>query len=376
VRDVPPEPPLVAVTAEQANAAAPETGEAANELVTSRSAADSSKSLRAVNERVARALQSNRDNRRLSTDVNAAWQIMHGVLAYGNDLQISTPSGPQPAVKYLLTGGAVRGFELRGGDTFQVESADGTPATQLRGVVTDLDAGSKVGQGHRDQWLAYMARCGLTDDDVVMTSNGPLTVAGWIRQIQWDVPRNFENEFSWTLTALIAHRPTTERWKARDGREYNIESLLDSELQQLAPENACGGSHRLCAIASALNEHRKAGHAIIGVWAEAQHVVQLAIDQAKEFQNDDGSFSSYHFERPGWSLDLATALGTTGHVFEFLAIAVSDEALGERWMQAGANFLCRTLEQTAELDLECGALYHALSGLSIYEERTRPADGL
>ncbi len=69
---------------------------------------------------VAEVLRANRENRRLSTDVNAAWQIMHGVLAYGRDLEIATASGPQPAVEYLLGGGAMRGFELRGGDLFEV----------------------------------------------------------------------------------------------------------------------------------------------------------------------------------------------------------------------------------------------------------------
>ncbi len=318
---------------------------------------------------VADVLRANRENRRLSTDVNAAWQIMHGVLAYGRQLQIATASGMQPAVEYLLGGGAARGFELRGGDLFELPRPSDEAPTALRGIVADLQPGSKIGQGHRDQWVAYMARCGLTVDDVVVTRDGPLTIGGWIKQIQWDVPRNFEQEFSWTLTALVAHRPTTDRWTARDGRTYSIESLLEAELRELSPTNACGGSHRLCAIATALNKHRQAGHPIIGVWADADRWVKLAIEQTREFQNADGSFSSNYFERPGWSADLVAALGTTGHAFEFLAVAGDDELLRQPWVESAARFLCGTLEQTAELDLECGALYHALSGLAIYHER-------
>jgi len=318
---------------------------------------------------VADVLRANRENRRLSTDVNAAWQIMHGVLAYGRELEIATPSGQQPAVEYLLGGGAARGFDLRGGDWFELPQRGDEPPTQLRGLVADLQPGAKIGQGHRDQWVAYMARCGLTAEDVVVTRDGPLTIGGWIKQIQWDVPRNFEHEFSWTLTALLAHRPTTDRWTARDGRDYSIESLLESELRELSPASACGGSHRLCAIANALNQHRQAGQPIIGVWAEANNLVKLAIEQTREFQNADGSFSANYFERPGWSVDLVEALGTTGHAFEFLAVAGDDDLLRQAWVESAARFLCRTLEQTAELDLECGALYHALSGLSIYHER-------
>src|SRR5690606_6443194 len=100
---------------------------------------------------VADVLRDNRENRRLSTDVNAAWQIMHGVLAYGRQLQIATASGTQPAVEYLLGGGAARGFELRGGDLFELPRPSDEAPTALRGIVADLQPGSKIGQGHRDQ---------------------------------------------------------------------------------------------------------------------------------------------------------------------------------------------------------------------------------
>jgi len=314
---------------------------------------------------VSDTLLANRRNRILSTDVNAAWQVMHGVLAYGKDFRVETAAGPQPAMEYALGGGPLKGFYLRGGDTFEIEGKS------VRGVIAELDPGQKIGQGHRDQWVAYMARCGLTDDDVVVTVDGPLTVQGWIRQLEWDLPRNFEGEYSWTLTALLAHRPTTHQWTARDGQKYSIESLLRAEVDQLSAMSACGGSHRLCAIAAAVNRHRKAGLPMTGVWSDAEQLVSLAIEQTRDFQNADGSFSSHYFERPGWSPDLITGLGTTGHAFEFLAVAGTDEMLAEPWVSNAAHYLCRVLNQTSAIDLECGALYHALSGLSIYAERIR-----
>lgn len=345
---------LVATESEQAVAITPQpspgTGQPASET---------------LHLRVADGLKRNLKRRRLATDVNAAWQVMHGVLAYGRDFPVTTAAGPQPAVTYILGGGPLKGFLLRGGDKFQIDGR------AVRGVVAELDPGQKIGQGHRDQWVAYMARCGLQPTDVVVTTDGPLTVEGWIRQIEWDVPRNFEGEYSWTLTALLAHRPTTHRWTARDGSDYRIESLLASEVSQLAATNACGGSHRLCAIAAAVNRHRAAGLPITGVWADAEMVVEMAIEQAREFQNADGSFSSHYFERPGWSPDLVAALGTSGHVFEFLAVAGAEELFAEPWVQKAANHLCDLLERTSHIDLECGALYHALSGLSIFEERIR-----
>jgi hypothetical protein len=315
--------------------------------------------------RVAAVLDANRQGRRLSTDVNAAWQVMHGVLAYGRDFSIETAAGPKPAVEYALGGGPINGFLLRGGDRFQIDGQT------VRGVVAEMDPGKKIGQGHRDQWVAYMARCDLKPTDIVVTIDGPLTFEGWLRQIEWDIPLNFEGEYSWTLTALLAHRPTTHRWTARDGRDYNIESLLASEVNQLAASNACGGSHRLCAIANALNLHRNSGGAITGVWADAELVVEMAIQQSRDFQNADGSFSSHYFERAGWSPDLVAMLGTSGHVFEFLAVAGSDELIAEPWVEKAALAICEALQRTSHIDLECGALYHALSGLAIYHQRIR-----
>lgn len=318
----------------------------------------------ALRKRVAEALRAGREGRQLSVDTHAAWQVMHGVLAYGREFRIQTSAGMEPAVTYVLEGGPLKGFVIRGGDRFS------TPTGSFRGLVADLDPGQKIGQGHRDQWLAYLARCELNEADVIQSIDGPLTLEGWIRQVEWDVPLNFEGEYSWTLTGLVKHRPTTHSWIARDGKRYSIESLLSSEMSQLSPSNACGGSHRLCAIATALAARRQEGLPMTGIWSEADELVKIAIEQVRQFQNSDGTFSSRYFDRPGWSLDLTASLGTTGHAFEFLMVAANDDLLRELWVNRAAEAICEILEQTADVDLECGALYHALSGLVIYDQRT------
>ncbi|MGV3486551.1 MAG: ADP-ribosylation factor-directed GTPase activating protein isoform b, partial [Planctomycetaceae bacterium] len=328
-------------------------------------------------------LAANLQHRQLSTDTHGAWQILHGVLAYGRDFKIRGPEGEVVAIDYLLRGGTVKGFELRSGDRFDdadvtatAKNAGGTvqdEAAETRGIRTELDPGSKLGQGHRDQWLAYMAACKLPPDQVIQTLDGPRRIALWVRQIEWNVPLNFEREYSWTLLSLLPYRQTSHRWTARDGNDYSIESLLRSEIDQLSPDSACGGSHRLVAISTALNHRKAEGAALTGVWADAQELVDNAISQALEFQNDDGSFSSNYFERPGWSLDLATAIGTTGHTLEFIAVGGDDSIIGDQAVKDAAAKLCEQLEQTSHVDLECGALYHALSGLQVYRRRLAAA---
>lgn len=336
-----------------------------------------------VAQRIDAVLDTNLRSRRLSTDVHAAWQIMHGVLAYGPEFKVQSGGREVAALELVLRGGPINGLELRSGDRFtpQGESASlaSNPARDVefdpmltRGIRVEVDPGSKRGQGHRDQWVAYMVSCALPIDQVFQTIDGPRQLDLWLRQMEWDVPMNFEREYSWTLMSLLPYRATTHRWTARDGKDYSIESLLRSEIDQLSPDSACGGSHRLTAIATAVNKRKAEGAPLSGVWDDAQSLVNMAILQAFDLQNADGSFSSEYFEREGWSIDVAGAIGTTGHTLEFIATGGSDEQLSSEETLLAANCLCRMLEQTSQVDLECGALYHALSGLQRYRKRLAP----
>jgi len=62
-------------------------------------------------------------------------------------------------------------------------------------------------------------------------------------------------------------------------------------------------------------------------------------------------------------------ISTTGHAFEFLNIALSDEELREPWVTRAAMHLLDCFEKTQDFDLECGALYHAAHGLDLYRTR-------
>ena len=67
--------------------------------------------------RIAAVLERNLQARRLDSQVNAAWQIMHGVICYGAQLLIDTPDrGLVSATQYAFTGGQLMGFELMEGN--------------------------------------------------------------------------------------------------------------------------------------------------------------------------------------------------------------------------------------------------------------------
>ncbi len=303
-------------------------------------------------------------NRRLNLEEHAAWQILHGALAFQRQFLVQRTLGGESvsAVDHLLQGGLIKGWTVRPGIVLD-------EATDRRGLIAILESGTKQGQGHSDQWLAVLAQCDLEPTQPIQVGERTYTMADFVSQVQWDCPRNVQREFSWTLIGLTTYQPTTATWKAQDGQTWSIERLVEIEIEQDVDTSACGGTHRLIGLAMALNRHLASGGIQQGVWADADGKIVAAIQRARELQNPNGSFSANYFQRAGQSADLAKDLGSTGHVLEFLVIAMTDKQLAEPWVTRAVVHLCDLLRKTQGVDLECGALYHAAHGLVLYRQR-------
>ena len=299
-------------------------------------------------------------NRELTQGVHAAWQVVHGILAYGDAFPLETPNGRESALDYLLKGGELKGWLFAPGD----QLADGR--TGLRSI---MESGTYVGQGHADQWLAVLAQADLGLDQPIRVQGKTYSMKDFLEQVQRDVPYNSEQEWSWTLIGLTRYIPTSETWTASDGDTWSVERLVGKELEQVIETSACGGTHRLIGISMALNKRRAEGGKIDSLWRRAEDLVMNAADIARQFQNGDGSFSTNYFQRPGISADSANLLATTGHTLEFLALTLSPDQLREPWVVKSVNRLCELLEDAEEMPLECGALYHAVHGLVVYRDR-------
>ncbi len=299
-------------------------------------------------------------DRTLSLQQHAAWQILHGVLAYQQDFAVQQDGQSVSAVDYLLQGGTMKGW------TLQVVTDQPNAEPGIRAM---LDAGSQTGQGHPDQWLAIIAQCDVPIDQPIRVEGQDLTLRHFVSQVQWDVPRNVLREYSWTLIGLTHYLPTDASWTASDGETWSIERLVQIEAEQELGSSACGGTHRLIGLTMALRQHL-AGHGrMAGSWKLADTVIRTAIAHAREYQNPDGSFSTRHFDGPGSSPDLAQNLGTSGHILEFLSLALDDEELHEPWVIQAVTNLCNLFRLTRDVPLECGALYHAAHGLVLYRAR-------
>ena len=216
------------------------------------------------------------ENRHLNLRDHAAWQIMHGVLAYQQRFVIETEPGGErkPAVEYLLKGGKMKGWNLEPGILLDSD-------TGRRGIRAILEAGSKTGQGHEEQWLAKLVPCNLPPQTPILCDGRTYTMADFVDQVCWDVPRNSQREYSWTLIALTAYLPTSSKWKASDGREWSVEELVRIEAEQDVATAACGGTHRLGGLAIALNRHLSQGGGVDGVWKAADEKIQAAIELAQ-----------------------------------------------------------------------------------------------
>lgn len=319
--------------------------------------------------RIDAVLRHAEDRRLLDASVQGAWQAVHGILAFGPAFPIAHDGEVSPALDYLLGGGRITGWTLRPGDV---------------GIVAIVDEGSTMGQGHPDQWLGYLSQCGVAEgetglvgglppDTSIVVGGRSFTLADLLAQARHDIRPG--QECSWTLMALAAFLPPDATWEAGDGRRWTTEDVVRMEAESDIVGAACGGSHRLYGLAAAVAAYR-ARHPDPpppgSGWAAAEEVLADCLDRARRFQQPDGSFSVHFFERPGRSPDVFATLGATGHVFEVLPLVLDDESLSEPWVTRAAERLVTLLERTADLDVECGALYHAAHGLALYRRRLCP----
>lgn len=290
--------------------------------------------------------------RHMSPQVNNAWQIIHGMLAYGYDLQLNDNGKLVPGIEWLFDGGQMRGWQLVPGE---------------KGLKDVEEPGSKSGEGHDDQWLGYFAQCGVPLDAKINVRGQEFTINDMVTQAEWDVREGMEA--TWTLMAFSVYLPLDTTWQARDGSKWSIERLLEIECNQDLSSSTCGGTHRMYGVASTLNRHLEEGGKLSGIWQLADEKVKRALVDAREYQQPDGGFSTNYFSRSSGAADIGLRLNTTGHVLEFVCLAATGDELRQPWVTRAVSYLCGLFEATADVPVECGGLYHAVHGLMLYRLR-------
>lgn len=294
--------------------------------------------------------------RYLVAESHSPWQIAHGVLALRKNYLIKKNGEKVNALEWIATGPSYRG---RPWFLITPHGAKGHPFTEPMAF-----------EGHPNQFLALFTLSRLPLDAKFETQGKPFTMGDLINNAKMEV--NSREEITWTLWALSYYLDPDAQWVNQHGEHWSIERLVQMQIASPVTESACGGNHGLFAVASARNSYLATGQPLRGTWLEAHMHLERYTAAAKSLQNSDGSFSANYFRGPEYTTDFNKRLATTGHTLEFLMVALPQKSLANPWVQNAARAVARDLVEHRKEQLEPGGMYHSLSSIVLYRERTRP----
>lgn len=296
--------------------------------------------------------------RYLTADMHTPWQIIHGLLAYRQDFQLKVKDSDK---KINALEWASSGVSFRGESLFQKTPYGGRahPYSTMYWF-----------EGHPTQFMGYLTMCRLPASHEFKTADGEVvTVQDIINNAKMEVTRAPDVEMTWTLWALAHYLEPTAQWVNKNGEPWSMEELVRTELRNTIYDAPCGGTHSLFAISYARNAHLQTRQPLRGVWLEADQKIQRFIAEAKALQNSDGSFSKHYFKGRDLSNDFNSRIMGSGHMLEWLMVALPQSRLSEPWIQNGIRCLAQDMIANRHLNAECGPLYHAVDALQIYRER-------
>jgi hypothetical protein len=311
----------------------------------------------ALKDRIEAALEHVR-RRELGTDFSF-WTVFHAILGMGLDTQLTDPKTKTRvnAIEYVRKGGPIRGMKflpIKGGRD---------------GVDVETQAGSGEGQGHQDQFIAEMAQWGLPTETEFLVDRQKYTFADFIRYSKARASVTGKQELSWAVLIIGQYFGTDVTWTNLAGEKLSLEDVVRYEMNQSMDTATCGGTHRLFGLSWVYHLHLHKGGKNVGVWKDLAEHLDGYKKQARKLQNPDGSFSTSYLKEPGNLPDPQLRIGTSGHVLEWLSLALTDQELKEPWVQEAVNALVMMILDTKLDPVEGGALYHAAHGLYIYHAR-------
>ncbi|MCI0463442.1 MAG: hypothetical protein L0Z62_41420 [Gemmataceae bacterium] len=293
--------------------------------------------------------------RQLRSD-NGFWTVFHGILGLGPKVVtlLDADTGERVnALEHICKGGAVRGLQF-------VPSPYGVDV--ISGEVF-------VSQGHQDQFIAEMAQWGVPAKLKFNVQGRDYTFLDFVHHAQMRASVTERQELSWAILVIGQYLGTKLTWKNGKGEPLTFEDIVRYEVDADVENAACGGTHRLFGLTWAYHLHLQQGGKVEGVWKDMAGHLEKYKARARKFRNGDGSFSTEFFRGPGNAPDLSLRMNTTGHMVEWLALALNDEELRSAWMEDAVNALTRMFFESRNDHLEGGMMYHAAHGLLIYYAR-------
>src|SRR5262245_62067613 len=307
------------------------------------------------------------------------WTIFHAILGMGLDteLVVDHKTGERvKAIEYIAQGKNMPGLEFR----VTPEGAD---------VESAFNKGGGFQQGHQDQFIAEMAQWAIPPDMVFYINGNKETARKFMdfckhSKMRASVKATPKQELSCAIIFVGEYFADGSLFKRNDageieylpwtnmyGEKLTYEDAVRYELNEpVSQDAACGGTHRLFGLTWAYHMHLARGGKTTGVWKDLADKIALFKGLAKKYQNDDGSFSIKYFDGRGEpGKEVGEQIASTGHILEWLALAMTDAELKEDWVQRAVRAQCRMVFDMGGAPAEGGALYHATHGLNLYYAR-------
>jgi hypothetical protein len=305
-------------------------------------------------ERIEAAIQNVRDRDLLTN--NGFWTVFHGILGLGPEVTLRNPDTDEKvnALEFIRAGGEMRGLRF-------------LPTKWGLDVETATQLG--VSQGHQDQFIAEMIEWGMTPEKTFTVGTRDYTFQDFIHHALMRTRTTQNQELSWAIIVIAQNYGTDYSWTNGYKERLHFNDVVRYELDASVEQAPCGGTHRLFGLCWAYHLHLRSGGKKEGVWNDVIDKTIKYRDLAKRYQNGDGSLSTGWFKEPGNSQDKTARITTTGHMLEWLALALPDDQLKEQWVQDAANALAITILDLQGSPIEGGALYHAVHGLIMYHHR-------
>lgn len=295
-------------------------------------------------------------HRHLDADSHTPWQIMHGVVALRRDFELTRGGRKINCIEFISDAPT-----FRGEGWWQV--------TEHGGRAHPFSVPYAF-EGHPNQFLALLSLSNLPlTHEFRVDARNTVTMADMIEHTKMTV--NNREEITWTLWFLTHYVDIDEEWTNATGEAWSMEELVRVQTASPVINTACGGCHGLYAIAYARNAYLQKHGRLRGVYYQAEQKLSKHIELARTMQNYDGSFSTEFFKGTGHSRDFNERLKASGHMLEWLMMALPEERLNEGWVRKAVASIATDLIHNASQPAECGPLYHALNSLIMYRDRAR-----
>jgi len=292
------------------------------------------------------------------------WTVFHAILGLGPktvELVVDDKTGARMnALDYIGSGREMRGLDF-------VATPNGVDVLSNREM--------HFSQGHQDQFIAEMTQWGLSPDREFFVrdkdGNGgkKYPFRDFINECKMRARVGKGQELSWAIVVIPYYFGTDASWTNAHGEKLHLEDLVREEVEASVTQAACGGTHRLFGLAWAYHLHLRRGGKTEGVWKQVADKLEEYKALTKKLRNPDGSFSTRFYEGKEDDPHVGKRINTTGHMLEWLSLAMTEDELRAGWVQDAVNALTEMIFKSQNVPVPGGGLYHAAHGLLLYYAR-------